>query len=113
MVFGDAFVRQLDHIGSCVDYRVNWIFKSGSVGVGEMAEWLRALATLVDDLGLILTPSTHMAANKHLEYKFQGMQHPLLISKVRCTSIHEGITHNIKIIKIYKKVCLSLRGHIL
>jgi hypothetical protein len=31
---------------------------------GEMAQWLRVLATLSEDPGSI--PSTHMAANNHL-----------------------------------------------
>jgi hypothetical protein len=32
--------------------------------VGQMARWLRALATLAEDLGLV--PSTHVGANNSL-----------------------------------------------
>ena len=41
------------------------------LGAGEMAQWLRALTVLPEDLGLI--PSTHKAAHNY-------PQHPLLDS---------------------------------
>jgi hypothetical protein len=39
------------------------IIKVGK-GAGEMAQWLRALASLPEDLGLI--PSTHIRVHNHL-----------------------------------------------
>jgi hypothetical protein len=41
-----------------------------------MAQWLRALAALAEDLGSI--PSNHMVAHNH--FQFQGTCHPLLSS---------------------------------
>jgi hypothetical protein len=38
-------------------------------GVREMAQWLRALAALAKDLGLV--PSTHRVAHNHLILQFQ------------------------------------------
>ena len=38
--------------------------KKFTIGAGEMAQWLRALAALPKDLSSI--PSTHMAAHNHL-----------------------------------------------
>jgi hypothetical protein len=44
-----------------------------------MAQWLGALAALVEDPGSI--PSTHMMVHNYLpKLQFQEMQHPLLIS---------------------------------
>lgn len=39
--------------------------KIGQSGTGEMTQWLRALAALPEDPGLI--PSTHVAAHNSLE----------------------------------------------
>lgn len=52
--------------------------KQAKVGLsdGEMAQWLRAVAMLSEDLGL--TPSTHMAAHNLLQ--FQGIRYPLFWS---------------------------------
>ena len=61
----------VDHIASCVSPQNFWLvgmiftntqsasLKNKDRGSGEMAEWLRALAALLEDLGSI--PSTHMA----------------------------------------------------
>jgi hypothetical protein len=38
--------------------------KEEASGGGEVAQWLRALFALWEDLGLV--PSTHMVANNHL-----------------------------------------------
>jgi hypothetical protein len=40
------------------------VIKIVGLGAGEMAEWLRSLAALPEDPGLI--SSTHMAANNYL-----------------------------------------------
>jgi hypothetical protein len=41
-----------------------------------MAQWLRALALLPEDSGLI--PSTHMMAHNHLQLQFQEIWYFLL-----------------------------------
>jgi hypothetical protein len=43
-----------------------------------MVQWLRALAALPEDQGLI--PSNHMVSHIHLQLQFQGIQHSLLTS---------------------------------
>jgi hypothetical protein len=43
--------------------------KEVKLRAGKVAQWLRALATLPEDLGLIL--STHVAAQNHIELQFQ------------------------------------------
>lgn len=45
-------------------YAYAFIFKGGLRGTEEVAQWLRALVALVEDLGF--TPSTHMSAHNHL-----------------------------------------------
>lgn len=42
------------------------------IGSGKMAQWLRALAALEEDLGLV--PSTHMLVFNHLKLQFHGIQ---------------------------------------
>lgn len=39
---------------------------------GDIVEWLRALAVLVEDLGLI--PNTHMATHNHLQHRSRGSE---------------------------------------
>jgi hypothetical protein len=72
---------------------------------GGMAQWLRALAPLVEDQGSF--PNTDMAAHNHLYFQFQKIWRPLLASKdtawdvLACRqNIH---THKIKIKKKPKK----------
>lgn len=43
---------------------------------GKMAQFLRVLASLLKDLGLI--PSIHTVIYNHLELHFQGIRHPFL-----------------------------------
>jgi hypothetical protein len=38
---------------------------------GEMAQWLRALAAFLEDLGSV--PSTSVLADKYLQLQFQGI----------------------------------------
>jgi hypothetical protein len=54
-----------------------------------LAQWLRALAVLPEDPGLI--PSTHMVAYNHLQLQFQEVLCPLLTAKD--TSSHMVQTH--------------------
>jgi hypothetical protein len=48
--------------------------KIRSAGAGEMAQWLRALSTLLENQSSI--PSTHVAAHSCLQLLFQGLCHP-------------------------------------
>lgn len=48
------------------------------LGAGEVIWQLRLTLALAEYLGLI--PSTDMAAYKHSELQFQGIQYPLLTS---------------------------------
>jgi hypothetical protein len=60
-----------------------------NVKVGEMAQWLRALAGLVEDLGLV--SGLYMVAHNHLCFQFQGDLMPstsLLGSCTRVAHIH-------------------------
>jgi hypothetical protein len=49
-----------------------------SLGAGMLAQWLRALADLPEDLSSI--PSTQMEAHNHLLVQFQRILCPLLAS---------------------------------
>lgn len=44
--------------------QINHLFKLKSIGLREISQWLRALASLVEDPGSI--PRTHMWAHNHL-----------------------------------------------
>jgi hypothetical protein len=75
-----------------------WMARGGgSLGLwsGEMAQQLRALAALAEDLGLV------HSTQKHLQVQFQATCHPLLalLGTVHswCTNIHLGKTHTHKI----------------
>ena len=57
--------------------------------VRKRAQGLRTLAALPEDPGLI--PSTHMAAHISLQLQFQGIQWPLLLSRV----MHACRTHKL------------------
>lgn len=52
------------------------------LGAREMAQWLRALVALTEDLGLI--SSTHMAAHHHVVHKKLGWN---ILLAVRLTSV--------------------------
>lgn len=51
-------------------------FCIGQEGARETAQWLRELAALGEDLGLV--PSTHMMAHDHPELQLHRIQHALL-----------------------------------
>jgi hypothetical protein len=53
-----------------------------------MAQWLRTLAALTEDLGLV--PSAHMVVYNHLKLQFQGIRCPLLNF---VGTMHAGDTH--------------------
>jgi hypothetical protein len=59
-----------------------------------MAEWLKALVALAEDLGFI--PITHMVAHYLQEFQFKGTQCPLLTLRHQghmwCTYMHAGKT---------------------
>jgi hypothetical protein len=81
-----------------------------------MAQWLRPLAAFPENLGLI--SSTNIMAHNHLQFQFQGLQHPLLASinnreALGVTHIHAGK----KIIHTFKKKTkieedMKLRGDV-
>lgn len=64
---------------------------------GEVAQWLRAMAALEENLGSI--PSTRMATKNYLKLQFQGIWCPLLASLgTACTQYTDvGETHETKI----------------
>jgi hypothetical protein len=44
--------------------------KTMQAGAGEMAKWLRTLAAVAEDVGLV--PSTHVVIYKHLNSSFRA-----------------------------------------
>jgi hypothetical protein len=68
--------------------------KSDQVGGEEMAQQLRALAILSEDLDSV--PIAHTTAHNYLQLSFQGIQCPkkasVETSCIRCTHIHAGKT---------------------
>ena len=63
---------------------------------GDMAQWLRAMAALAKELGLI--PSMPMVAHNHLQLQSQGSSAlfwPSWALHIHATKIHAGKTHKI------------------
>lgn len=56
-------------------------------GTGELAQWIRELVALVEDL--VSIPRTHMLTPNHLQLQFQGIRCPFLNSGYRwCIHTH-------------------------
>lgn len=65
--------EQIQHLSSASRY-----LKSNTRGDAEMAQGLKALATLPEDHSS--SPSTHTMTHNHLQFLFQSIQCPLLAS---------------------------------
>jgi hypothetical protein len=63
-------------------YLNSYVIKNTVPGAGELAQRLRALTALTEDLGLI--PSTHTVAYSYPELQFQGIGCLLPISASSC-----------------------------
>ena len=58
----------------CLLWDWNYNLENTSKGLGELSQWLRALFTLPNDLGLV--PSNHMEAHNHQQLKSQELSIP-------------------------------------
>lgn len=68
-----------------------------SLGVGEMALWLKALASLPEDRSLVLVPHSHIGP-------LQVLWHPLLASVGSCVHVAHAL-----LIQTYRHIYFKLK----